>query len=177
MALREIGSPMNARHPDLLTRVEADTTKGGTAMSYFAIGIEHTKTEANVGTLWRSADLFDAAFVFTIGRRYKRQCSDTMHSWKRIPLFHFDDFADLYAHIPHDCMLVGVELDDRSIALPKYSHPKRAIYLLGAEDNGLTREARQRCHSLVQLPGRYSMNVAAAGTIVLYDRFSKRERR
>lgn len=140
---------------------------------YYAIGIEHTKTEMNVGTLWRSADLMGASFVFTIGRRYKRQASDTMHSWKRIPLFHYDDFNDFYDHIPHDCMLIGVELDERAIPLAKHAHPRRAIYLLGAEDNGLSKEARMRCHQLVQLPGRASMNVAVAGSIVAYDRITR----
>jgi len=144
---------------------------------YYAIGIEHTKTEMNVGTLWRSADLLGAQFIFTTGHRYKRQCSDTQHTWKHIPLFNFSDFADLYAHIPHDCMLVGIELDERAIMIDGYSHPKRAIYLLGAEDHGLTREARDRCHKLVQLPGEHSMNVAAAGTVVLYDRWAKGGRR
>ena len=39
-------------------------------MSYFEIGIFHTKTEQNVGTLWRSAFQLGAAGVFTIGKRY-----------------------------------------------------------------------------------------------------------
>lgn len=30
-------------------------------------------------------------------------------------------------------------------------------------------------HSLVKLPGERSMNVAAAGTVVLYDRHAKME--
>lgn len=143
---------------------------------YFAIGIEHTKTEANVGTLWRSADLFGAAFIFTIGRRYKRQASDTMHSWKSIPLFHYDTIDDLYAGLPYDCMLVGVELDDRATPIETSTHPERVIYLLGAEDNGLTRVTRDRCHRLIQLPGRRSMNVASAGTVVMYDRWLKQQR-
>lgn len=31
---------------------------------YFAIGIENTKDTFNVGSLWRTADLFGAAFIF-----------------------------------------------------------------------------------------------------------------
>lgn len=143
---------------------------------WYAIGIEHTKTEQNVGTLWRSADLLGAAFIFTIGRRYKRQAADVFHSWKKIPLFHFADFSDLFAHIPHDCVLVGVELDSRAVPLHRASHPERAIYLLGAEDNGLSREALSRCHTLIRLPGERSMNVAACGTVVMYDRWAKAQK-
>jgi len=142
---------------------------------YFGIGIERTKTEHNVGTLWRTADLLGASFMFTIGRRYKpRQASDTMNSSLHIPLFHFDTLGDLKKHLPHACKLVGVELDDRAVELASYSHPERACYLLGAEDHGLTPGAVAACHDLVRLPGRFSMNVAVAGSIVLYDRIAGR---
>ena len=33
---------------------------------FYAIGIEKTKTKENIGTLWRSAQAFDAAFIFTL---------------------------------------------------------------------------------------------------------------
>jgi tRNA G18 (ribose-2'-O)-methylase SpoU len=141
--------------------------------AFFAIGIEHTKTHQNVGTLWRSAHLFGAAFMFTVGRRYRRQPSDTMKSWRSIPLFNFDSIDDLIAHLPYDCRLVGVELAEKAVPIERYPHPKRCAYLLGAEDNGLTAEALRRVHNLVRLPGERSMNVAAAGTVVLYDRSLK----
>lgn len=142
---------------------------------YFAIGIEHTKTETNVGTLLRSAHSFGAAFVFTIGRRYKKQASDTPKTYRHIPLFHFDTVDDLRRHLPYDCQLVGVELTNSSRPLPNYAHPKRACYLLGAEDHGLTKEAIIACHSVVQVPGAsMCLNVAVAGSIVMYDRVVKR---
>lgn len=143
---------------------------------YFAIGIENAKTANNVGTLWRSAHLLGAQYIFTIGRRYERQASDTTKAWRSLPLFAFDTFDEFYNAIPYDCRLVGVELDPRASALSSYRHPERCLYLLGAEDNGLSKAALSRCHGLVQLPGWASMNVAAAGTVVLYDRIAKMER-
>lgn len=140
---------------------------------YFGIGIENTKTPMNVGTLWRSASLMGASFIFTIGKRYKRQPSDTMKTWRSIPLYHYLTFDDFYRSIPYDCMLIGVELDEKAIQIKEFSHPKRCVYLLGAEDHGLTSEARRRCHGLVQLPGTLSMNVAVAGSIVMFDRDQK----
>lgn len=145
-----------------------------TGRGYFAIGIEAGKSKDNIGTLWRSAHNFGAAFVFTVGARYKRQASDTTRAWKHLPLFHYADLADLWAHIPHDCMVVGVELDERAQPLPDFAHPERCIYLLGAEDNGLSSEARRRAHRLIVVPGVGSLNVASVGSIVLYDRASKR---
>lgn len=140
---------------------------------YFAIGMQLPKHECNVGTLWRSADLLGAAFIFTIGKRYKHQASDTMKSWHNVPLFEFESVDELIDHLPYSCPLVGVELADRAYRLENFVHPERAAYLLGAEDCGLTKAALDACHAIVQLPGRYSMNVASAGSIVMYDRLVK----
>jgi tRNA G18 (ribose-2'-O)-methylase SpoU len=137
---------------------------------YFGIGVERSKSPVNVGTLWRSAGILGASFIFTLGKRYPKQASDTIKAWRHIPLWEFADLDDLYAHLPYDCQLVGVEMDDRAKLLSEFNHPERAVYLLGAEDNGLKRETLDRCHGLVRLPGDYSLNVAVAGSIVLYDR-------
>ncbi|WP_210489618.1 RNA methyltransferase [Rufibacter aurantiacus] len=140
---------------------------------YFGIGIMEPKTETNVGTLWRSASIMGASFLFTIGRRYKKQSTDTGKSWKDIPLFHYADFDDFYEHMPYSCQLVGVELDPKAVPVEQFQHPERCIYLLGSEDHGLSNAVRARCHYLVQLPGTSSMNVASAGTVILYDRHLK----
>lgn len=140
---------------------------------FFGIGIWHGKAEVNVGTLWRSAEAFGAAYVFTVGRRYRRQRSDTTQAWRRTPLFHFADLDALVDALPYSCPLVGVELDDRAHALPRFAHPDRAVYLLGAEDHGLTQEVRERCHQLILIPSRACLNVAVAGSIVMYDRAAK----
>lgn len=140
---------------------------------FFAIGIDHGKTVANLGTLWRSANLFGAAFIFTVGHRYRTQASDTLKTPRHVPLFHFETVADLVEHLPHSCPLVGVELDPKARPIGNFAHPERACYLLGAEDYGLTKAAIAACHQLVQLPGRYSMNVAVAGSIVMFDRQAK----
>lgn len=139
---------------------------------FFGIGIENTKTVQNIGTLWRSASILGASFIFTIGERYKKQSSDTMASWKHIPLFNYQNFDDFYRAIPFSCQLIGVELDKNSIPIKDFKHPERCIYLLGAEDIGLSKKAIEKCHTLIQLPGEYCMNVAVAGSIVMYDRNS-----
>lgn len=141
---------------------------------YYGIGVYHSKTADNIGTLLRSAFAFRADFVFTVGRRYQQQASDTTKGWRHMPLFHFDDIDDLVSALPYSCPLVGVELDERSSSLSQYTHRDRAIYLLGAEDHGLSTEARERCHEIVQIPGPdYCLNVAVAGSIVMYDRWTK----
>lgn len=140
---------------------------------YFGIGIYHAKHESNIGTLWRSANILGADFIFTIGRRYKRQCSDTMYTPRHIPLFHYSDWDDFFNHVPYDCPVVAIELDEHSIPLEAYHHRERCIYLLGAEDGGIPKNILAKCKETVQLLGNYCMNVSTAGSIVMYDRKAK----
>lgn len=143
---------------------------------FFAVGIFHNKTPQNIGTLWRSAQMYDAAFVFTVGARYTRQASDTPKTPRHKPLFHFRNLDDLIDHLPVACPLVGIELDPRATMLGEYDHPERACYLLGAEDHGLSVDARDRCHDLVQIEGPkpQSLNVSVAGSLVMHHRWMSR---
>ena len=140
---------------------------------YFGIGCIGMKTSENYGTLFRTAQIMGADFIFLIGARFKRQSSDTMKSWKHVPLFEYETFADFNKHRPYACMLVGIELTENSIPIKDYTHPKQACYLLGAEDYGLTNEAIKACQEIIILPGERSLNVAVAGSIVLFDRINK----
>lgn len=140
---------------------------------YFGIGIFQHKRDHNIGTLWRSAYILGASYIFTIGKNYKKQTSDVLKTWSRIPLFQYKDFDSFLNSIPYDCRLIGIELGKSSKELKTFQHPKRAIYLLGSEDNGLPMYALNACHELVFMPGNYSLNVSVAGSIVLHDRVSK----
>tara|TARA_B110000285_G_C14755195_1_gene437042 strand:- start:26 stop:505 length:480 start_codon:yes stop_codon:yes gene_type:complete len=140
---------------------------------YHAIGIFRGKTHHNMGTLWRSAYILGASYIFTVDGKYKKQSSDVLRTWSRIPLFSYKTFEDLLTNIPFDCRLVGVEIDDRAEMLHDFEHPKRAIYLLGAEDTGLPEFVKEKCHFLIKLPGNSSLNVGVTGSIVLHDRVAK----
>lgn len=140
---------------------------------FFEIGIYHGKTEVNLGTLWRSAYQLGAAGIFTIGRRYKTQSSDTVKAWRHIPMRQYNTVDELIETLPNACPLIGIEMGGHSLST--FAHPERACYLLGAEDHGLPDVAIQRCHRLVSLEAARaaSFNVAVAGSIVMYDRFIK----
>ncbi|MES2555377.1 MAG: RNA methyltransferase [Bacteroidota bacterium] len=140
---------------------------------YCAIGVFNAKTEHNVGTLWRSAYILGASYIFTVGKRYKKQTSDVLKTWARIPYFHYDTIEDLFENIPYDCRLIGIELTEEATMLHDFQHPQRAIYLLGSEDQGLPQSVLEKCHFTVKLPGNSSLNVAVTGSIVLHDRVAK----
>ena len=135
---------------------------------YFGIGVQNLKTEINLGTLFRSAYCMGASFVFVIGRRYKKQSSDTTCSYRHIPLFQYESSEHFLKSIPYDCPLIGVELTDTSENIYSFVHPERAVYCLGAEDGSLT--FLNRCVRVIQIPSKHCLNVAVAGSIVMYDR-------
>ena len=139
---------------------------------FFGIGIEYPRTAKNVGTLWRTAHIMKADFMFVIGH-YKPVATDTLRSWRHVPLFEYESFGQFYSSMPKDARLVGIELDERSVPLAGYKHPERAVYLLGSERDGLSQEALEHCVEVVQIPGEFSLNVSVAGSIVIYDRLLK----
>ncbi len=140
---------------------------------YFGIGIYHIKKEVNLGTLWRHAYCFNADFVFTIGRRYQRQSSDKTDTSSHIPCYHYNTIDDLKNNLPTKCKIVGIELLPDARKLSNYVHPMSCIYLLGAEDHGLSKEALKVCHDVVYIPSSPSLNVSTTGSIVMYDRVTK----
>ncbi len=137
---------------------------------YFGIGVERLSKPMNAGNLFRSAHAFGASFVFTINAPYapRRARSDTSRAPEHLPLYVFDRIEALL--LPKGCALVGVELVDQATALPSFRHPRRAAYVLGPERGALSPALVERCDHLVRIPARFSVNLAVAGAIVMYDR-------
>ena len=136
---------------------------------FFGIGVDHPKTEENLGTLVRSGKQFGASFIFTIGHRYKKEPS-AVNLNSKIPIFNFKDWKEFRSTIP-DVEIIGVDLTDVSEDLKVFKHPKSCIYLLGSEDNGLSKLALENCNKFVKIEGNYSLNVAVAGSIIMYERY------
>ena len=143
---------------------------------FFGIGIQNGKTPENLGMLWRSAQNLGASFIFTIGNRYAKQACDTHNAVKAMPYYHYENFDDFFNHLPKGVRVVGVEITEDAEALETFKHPRRCVYLLGAEDHGLSHKAIENCHFLVKFNSHLSLNVSVAGSIVMYDRQLEKER-
>lgn len=140
---------------------------------FFGIGIQNGKTPENLGVLWRSAQNMGASFIFTIGNRYAKQACDTHKAVGAMPYFHYETFDNFFKNLPKGAMLVGVELDEKAVQLETFKHPKRCVYLLGAEDHGMSKVAIEKSHHLVKFKSELSLNVSVAGSIIMYDRQAK----
>ncbi len=137
---------------------------------YFGIAVYQPKTQANIGTLWRSAQLMDAAFLAVIGKRYKKQSSDTLKTPRHLPLFEYLTFEEFYNNLPKACQLWGVEIHKKAHLLGSKKHPQQVCYLLGSEDNGLPEKIINKCVSVIELKTTRPLNVAVAGSIIMYFR-------
>jgi len=137
---------------------------------YFGIGAEGISKSVNLGNLLRSAHAFGASFVFTVGadERALEMRSDTSRAETHLPLYHWPSLAEM--RLPKGCSLVGIELLGEAADLPSFPHPVRAAYVLGPERGTLTPELVARCQHLVRIPTAFSLNMATAGAIVMYDR-------
>ena len=150
----------------MMNRVNGDKKTRG----YFGIGAERISKPLNLGNLIRSAHAFGASFVFTIGAHPKALdfSSDTSKTLSWIPYYHWETIGDMC--LPADCRLVGIELMDESEDLPSFRHPGKAAYVLGPELGALSPALIERCDHLVRIPTQFSINVAMAGAIIMYDR-------
>jgi len=138
---------------------------------YFGIGVEGVSKAMNVGTLFRTAHAFDAAFVFTVRAQYDRRKggqADTSDTPRSVPTYHFAGLEDF--RLPLGCRLVGVEIVDDAIELPSFRHPRQAAYILGSEREGLSADLQSRCDFVIKIPTRFSVNLGVAGALIMYDR-------
>jgi len=141
---------------------------------YFGIGVYHPKTTENIGTLWRSAHNFGADFIFTIGKRYKKQPSDTTKAERHIPLYEYQTFEDFKEHLPKGCRIVFIEQTEGAINIKDAHHPEAAVYILGAEDYGVPVDL-MKGHQKVFIDTPMCLNVSVAGSIVMFDRKNKQK--
>jgi tRNA G18 (ribose-2'-O)-methylase SpoU len=137
---------------------------------YFGVGVDGISKPMNLGNLLRISHAFGASFFFTIAGRVKLSDaqSDTSSADGHVPFYQFRDAGEL--RLPQGCRLVGVEITDDAIELPRFRHPLRAAYVFGSERMSLSPEALALCEFVVKIPTRFSINVGMAGAILMYDR-------
>lgn len=170
-----------ALQPNRQDRRQNSLATAGARNGWFAVGIFRNKHLSNHGSLWRSAWHLGAGFLFTIEDRLGNQLgdnktdffADTSNAWERLPSFRFQQFDALFDVSPEGAALVAVEMGGQP--LETFEHPERAIYILGSEDQGLPPSIVSKCTHHISIPTvrEASLNVAACGAIVMYDREQK----
>jgi tRNA G18 (ribose-2'-O)-methylase SpoU len=145
----------------------------------FALAAWQISKEHNVGTLIRTAHAAAATEVILIGERdWNVEAARTAELYTTIT--HLKDENDLLAHLEErQWNLVAVELAEGSANLFRAQYPERPCFLLGAELGGLPEALLRRAEIVVQIPqwGLVPcLNLAVAGSIVVYDHLAKLHR-
>lgn len=117
---------MDAKCPIPLKRVNM--------RGYFGVGLDNPKNSCNIAAALRACGVYDAGFLATSGKRYKRNSIDTGSSYRHLPYFQVEYLRTI---IPYDCIPVAVDIIPEAKNLITFSHPERAFYIFGQEDGTL----------------------------------------
>ena len=140
---------------------------------YFGIGVEGISKPMNAGAVLRTGHAFGADFAFFVNShidKNKINLSDTSKTENNIPTYIFDNLNAMF--LPKGCKLVGIEITDQAEYLPSFRHPKNAAYIVGSERFGLSKSMIKKCDYIIKVPTKFSVNLALAAGIVLYDRIT-----
>jgi tRNA G18 (ribose-2'-O)-methylase SpoU len=142
----------------------------------FVIAVINMSKEMNIGSLLRTAHAGAARELLLIGEpSYNTYAAATADRWTDVN--YLETPTDLIAWTQQEQMdLVAVEHEDRAVGLFEATYPGRPVFVLGAEKLGVPREVLDAAKLIVQIPqwGLVpSLNVAAAGSIVIYDFIAK----
>src|SRR5690348_15266910 len=140
---------------------------------YFAVGVDGISKPMNLGNLMRTANAFGASFFFTINARVKlsEAQSDTSRTEGAIPLYAYANAEEF--RLPSGCRLVGVEITNDAVELPRFRHPIRADYGLGADRMPLLSQVLGGCEFVVKIRPGFSIIFGTAGPNGLYDRLNR----
>lgn len=144
-----------------------------------AIAAWNITKEHNVGSLVRTAHAVAAEEVLLIGERdWNVEAARTAELFTTVT--QVPDANAFRRHLEdREYTLVAVELDDRAVNLFDAEYPERPCFLLGAELGGVPPDLLDDAELVVQIPqwGLVpSLNLAVAGSVVLYDFLAKRQR-
>jgi tRNA (guanosine-2'-O-)-methyltransferase len=132
--------------------------------------------EANLGTLLRTCDAVGACMAVPDTLHYRKALAhgDTL-GWHRQPCIHWvatgkDRWIDQQR--AGGWQILAVELADGAVSLPRLEAARqRTVVLLGHERYGIPEEQVEAADTCVEIPmiGQgASLNVAVAGSLVLY---------
>lgn len=141
--------------------------------SKVTIGLSNPKSPTNVGAVLRAAGCFQASEILYTGSRYDHAaafCTDTQNLVKSIPL---KGVNCLIESAPVDAKIVVIELAENACSLPDFIHPENAFYIFGPEDGSVKQQVVNQADSVVYIPTKGCLNLAATVNVVLYDRLAK----
>ena len=150
-----------------LVRAELDEDR-----SDLILILENIAYDINIGGLVRTFNIMNGAEVDIVGRKqWDRRGSVGTHNYMYIK--YENEMSDLINRLKSmSYRIVAAEIDDRAEPLHTYKFEQRTAIIMGAEATGITKETLAMADDLVYIPQQgsaRSMNVSAAGSIMMYE--------
>lgn len=137
---------------------------------------ERLRDPGNLGTLLRACDAAGAAALILLGDSADPTSIEavraSMGAFFTVPCVTASTADFLAWKARHGATLVGAALDPRAIDWRAACYTPPTLLLVGNEAQGLPGDLKAACDSLVLIPMRGradSLNVAMAGTLLLYE--------
>jgi 23S rRNA (guanosine2251-2'-O)-methyltransferase len=142
----------------------------------FILLLDHLQDPQNLGTLLRTAEIVGIHGVIIPGRRAAEITPSVVNaSSGAVEHLHIAVVTNLAQSIEklqkHGVWVVGVEDDEKAQFYDQADLNMPLAVVLGSEGAGMARLTRERCDFMVKLPMHgqiHSLNVAVAGSVVLY---------
>lgn len=148
----------------------------------FLLLLDHIQDPQNVGSLLRTAEIVGIHGIVLPGRRTATITPSVVNASsgasEHLNIVTDVNLAQTMKHLSQsDVWVVGVEDDERANDFDQVNLNMPIALVVGSEGSGLARLTRERCDFMVRLPMRghiSSLNVAVAGSIVLYHTWRQR---
>lgn len=144
--------------------------------------LDHVQDPQNIGTLLRTAAVVGVHGVLMPSRRAPGITPAVVNAssgaTEHLQIALVSNIAQTILTLQQEQIwVVGIEDDPRAAVFDQVDLDRALALVAGAEDQGLARLTRERCDFLVRLPMRgaiASLNVAVAGSILLYHAWRQR---
>ncbi|MGH2504311.1 MAG: TrmH family RNA methyltransferase, partial [Ktedonobacterales bacterium] len=147
------------------------------------VALNEAQDPGNLGSILRTSDAVGAEGVILLGPSTDPHDPTAVRAsmgaifTQRLVRASFAEFVR-WASV-HGCAVVGAA-GDATADYHVYRYPAPLALLMGSEQHGLTAEQQAACDHVVSIPmlgGSYSLNLAVATSIILYEAFNQQRAR
>lgn len=144
--------------------------------------LDNIRSLHNVGSLFRTADATGVGKLYLVGvtpnpidrfgRVQKEIAKTALGAELEIPWEHVDSILELIEKLKKEnYIIVALEQDEKSVDYKEIPKDKNIALILGAEVEGVSKEALTNSDYILELPmkgHKESLNVSVAGGVALY---------
>ncbi len=166
-------------------------------MKEVALLLHNIRSSHNVGSIFRTADAAGVARIYLSGYtprpidrfgRPQKEIAKTALGAERFTSWEYQTSPmRCIAHLKKDgWYIVGVEQDAKASDYRSIAYPSKVLFVFGNEIRGISKDVREKCDALVEIPmhgvmvrdarhsrhsgrGKESLNVSVTAGIVLFS--------